>query len=273
MSSTQVAASREVLPGRQDLLWFHQCPNQIFRHVFIHTVIEPSHRRIDIQLRQHFLRHVCDFRNHQVHFDLIRKLPAPDLRHQVLPAVARRLPQSQQPADFESVFPSLTCILFPPRSILLPTHLPSVERVPKPSVKGGFSRLWPGGISFGPKFSLSRFLGSLIRGNQLPVLKTVLLSSALSKHDQVFLPEPKQVANFARPVVFPRIDLTSRIRVHNDRSDPTEALTSTKVWCSIRFIFPFRNTVPESGVLPVIDRISAAPYPFAIVLWLVAQAK
>jgi len=84
----------------QDLLWFHQSTNQIFRHIFIHTVVEPAASRIDTKFRQHFLRHVYHLRNHQLHFDLIRKLSAPDLRHKVLAAVASRLPQSQQPADF-----------------------------------------------------------------------------------------------------------------------------------------------------------------------------
>lgn len=156
-------------------------------------------------------------------------------------------------------------------SILVSTHLPCVERVPKPSVKGGFSRLRTCRIPFGPQLSLSRLLWRLIRSDQLKVLETVMLASPLGKHDQILFPKPKQVADFTPDGRSSTNQSHCRIRVHNDRSDPTDAFTSTKVWSSIRFIVPFRNTVPESGMLPVIDRISATPYPFAVVPGLVRQ--
>ena len=72
-------------------------------------------------------------------------------------------------------------------SILVVTHLPCVERVPKPSVKGGFSRLWSCGVAFGPQLSLSGILWRLIRSDQLQVLETVMLASPLGKDDQIML--------------------------------------------------------------------------------------
>ena len=74
--------------------------DQIFRQVFINTVVAASDSWIDAQFGQDLLWNLGNFGQHQFHFDLIWELPAPDLRHQVLTAIRRRLPQAQQAADF-----------------------------------------------------------------------------------------------------------------------------------------------------------------------------
>ena len=74
--------------------------DQIFREIFIDAVVTPSDSRIDAQFGEELLRDFRDFGQHQFHFDLIRKLAGPHLRDEPLAAVAGRLPQAEQAADF-----------------------------------------------------------------------------------------------------------------------------------------------------------------------------
>lgn len=84
----------------------------------------------------------------------------------------------------------------PSWSIPSATHLPCVERVPKPSVKGGFSRLRSCGIAFSAKFLPSRLFRRVICRDQLQILEAIVLSSPLGKDHQVFFPKPEQVTGF-----------------------------------------------------------------------------
>ena len=85
--------------------------DQIFREIFIDAVVTPSDSRIDAQFGEELLRDFRDFGQHQFHFDLIRKLAGPHLRYKVLATIRRRLPQTQECADFvmmqQAIIPSL----------------------------------------------------------------------------------------------------------------------------------------------------------------------
>ena len=85
--------------------------DQIFREIFIDAVITSAHSRIDAEVGEEAFGNLGDLGQHQFHFDLIRKLAGPHLRYKVLATIRRRLPQTQESADFvmmqQAIIPSL----------------------------------------------------------------------------------------------------------------------------------------------------------------------
>jgi hypothetical protein len=73
--------------------------DQIFRHVFINAVVAAANGGVDAKISEDLLWNLGDLRQHQLHFDLIRKLPSPHFRHEPLAAVAGGLPEAEEAPD------------------------------------------------------------------------------------------------------------------------------------------------------------------------------